>query len=75
MSVARNPTIRRSAWSPEVARLEKELAASHAREQNARRELQETRERFERILSASKKFISTVSSERQQQRISRRVDH
>jgi signal transduction histidine kinase len=41
-----------TAWSQEVERLEKELAVSRAREHKARREVEETRERFERLLNA-----------------------
>ena len=79
MSPARNPSGRHSDWNtwaargrrPEVERLEKELAESHARERKARREAEETRERFERLLNASRSFTRTLSSGRQQQRKSR----
>jgi PAS domain S-box-containing protein len=67
-----------NAWSQEVERLEKELAVSRAREHKARREVEETRERFERLLNASRRFAHTLSAGREQrQKIGRylRTDH
>jgi len=74
MSPARSPSRKHwgwNTWSEEVARLEKELAESRAREHRARREVEETRERFERLLDASRSFTRTLSSSKQQQRKSR----
>ena len=55
----------------EVERLERKLAESRAHERKARREAEETRERFERLLDASRRFTRTLSSRRQQQRKTR----
>jgi PAS domain S-box-containing protein len=74
MSPARYPARWHSGWntwSEEVQRLEKELAQSRAREDKARREVQEAKERFDRLLEASKSFTRTLTSGRQQQRNSR----
>jgi hypothetical protein len=49
-----------------VERLEQELAESRARERRARHEAAETRERFERLLDASRKFTRTLSDRRRQ---------
>jgi PAS domain S-box-containing protein len=61
-----------TAWSTEirsaeVERLERELAESRAREHSARYEAKETRERFERLLDASRRFTRTLSDRRRQQ--------
>jgi signal transduction histidine kinase len=56
MSPPRNTARRHSGWNTwneDVQRLEKELAESRAREDKARREVQETKERFDRLLEAS----------------------
>src|ERR671910_514058 len=50
----------------EVERLEQELAESRAREVRARHEAAEMRERFERLLDASKRFTRTLSDRRRQ---------
>ena len=74
MSPSRSPSTRHlgwNTWSEEVERLEQELAESRAREDKARRETGETKERFERLLHASKGFTRTLSSGRQQQREAR----
>jgi PAS domain S-box-containing protein len=55
----------------EVKRLEQELAESRASERRARLEAAETRERFERLLDASRKFTRTLSDRRRQQQTSR----
>jgi PAS domain S-box-containing protein len=47
-------------------RLERELADSRAREHRARHEAAELRERFERVLDASKRFTRTLSTRRRQ---------
>jgi len=47
-------------------RLEQELAESRARERRARYEATEMRERFERLLDASKRFTRTLSDRRRQ---------
>ena len=52
-------------------RLEQELAESRAREIRARHEAAETRERFERLLDASKRFTRTLSDRRRQLQTSR----
>src|SRR5918994_1300762 len=54
----------------EVERLEQELAESRAREVRARHEAAETRERFERLLDASRRFTRTLSDRRRQQQTS-----
>ncbi|CAN5766097.1 hypothetical protein BH18ACT11_BH18ACT11_25330 [soil metagenome] len=64
-----------NAWSagsrnPEVERLEKELVESRARERKASHEAAETRERFERLLGASKRFTRSLSDRRRQQQTS-----
>jgi PAS domain S-box-containing protein len=71
--------MRKSDWNPwaagsqgvEVMRLEQELAESRARERRARHEAAEMRERFERLLNASKRFTRTLSDRRRQQQTSR----
>src|ERR687898_672214 len=65
-----------NAWAAEsggveVERLEQELAESRAREVRARIEAAETRERFERLLDASRRFTRTLSDRRRQQQTSR----
>ena len=55
----------------EVKRLEQELAESRARESRARHEAAQTRERFERLLDASRRFTRTLSDRRRQQQTSR----
>ena len=55
----------------EVERLEWELAESRASERRARLEAAETRERFERLLDASRRFTRTLSDRRRQQQTSR----
>jgi PAS domain S-box-containing protein len=55
-----------------VRRLEMELAESRARERKLRYEAAETRERFERLLDASKRFTRTLSERRRQHLASRR---
>ena len=50
----------------EVQRLEQELADSRASERRARLEAAETRERFERLLDASRRFTRTLSNRRRQ---------
>src|SRR5215211_5042498 len=75
----RNPNIQKSDWtawsteirSAEVERLDRELAESRAREHRARYEAKETRERFERLLDASRRFTRTLSDRRRQQQTSR----
>jgi PAS domain S-box-containing protein len=57
--------------SADVERLERELAESRARETRARQDAAETRERFDRILDASKKFTRTLSGRRRQLQSSR----
>ncbi len=54
-----------------VERLERELAESRARERIARQETAETRERFDRLLDASRRFTRTLSDRRRQQQRSR----
>jgi hypothetical protein len=75
----RTPNIQKSDWtawsteirSAEVERLDRELAESRAREHRARYEAKETRERFERLLDASRRFTRTLSDRRRQQQTSR----
>jgi PAS domain S-box-containing protein len=55
----------------EVERLEQELAESRASERRARLEAAEARERFERLLDASRRFTRTLSDRRRQQQTSR----
>jgi PAS domain S-box-containing protein len=79
MAETRDPAMRKSdriAWAAgsrdmEVQRLEQELAESRAREVRARHEAAETRERFERLLDASRRFTRTLSDRRRQQQTSR----
>jgi PAS domain S-box-containing protein len=79
MDGTRDPAMRKSDWntwaagsrSVEVERLEQELAESRASERRARLEAAETRERFERLLDASRKFTRTLSDRRRQQQTSR----
>ncbi len=74
MDITEDRAVRKSDWNPwaagsrgvEVMRLEQELAESRARERRARREAAEMRERFERLLDASKKFTRTLSDRRRQ---------
>ncbi|HET9927800.1 MAG TPA: PAS domain-containing protein [Rubrobacter sp.] len=69
-----DPAVRKSDWNPwaagsrgvEVMRLERELAETRARERRARHEVAEMRERFERLLDASKRFTRTLSYRRRQ---------
>jgi len=79
MAQARDSARRKSDWNawsvggrnPEVERLEKELAESRARERKASHEAAETKERFERLLGASRRFTRTLSDRRRQQQTSR----
>jgi hypothetical protein len=79
MAETRDPAMRKSDWNAwaagsrgvEVERLEQELAKSRAREVRARHEAAETRERFERLLDASRRFTRTLSDRRRQQQASR----
>jgi PAS domain S-box-containing protein len=79
MDRTRDPVMRKSnrnAWAAgslgvEVKRLEQELAESRARESRARHEAAQTRERFERLLEASRRFTRTLSDRRRQQQKSR----
>jgi PAS domain S-box-containing protein len=79
MDRPRDLAMRESDWnastagnrSVDVERLERELAESRAREIRARQEAAETRERFERLLDASKRFTRTLSDRRRQQATSR----
>ncbi len=72
--MTRDPAVRKSDWNAwaagsrgvEVMRLERELAESRARERRARHEAAEMRERFERLLDASKRFTRTLSDRRRQ---------
>ena len=74
MTGTRDPDMRKSDRNPwaagsrgfEVMRLEQELAESRARERRARYEATEMRERFERLLDASKRFTRTLSDRRRQ---------
>jgi PAS domain S-box-containing protein len=69
-----DPAVRKSDWNPwaagsrgvEVMRLEQELAETRARERRARHETAELRERFQRLLDASKRFTRTLSDRRRQ---------
>jgi PAS domain S-box-containing protein len=54
----------------EVERLEQKLADARASERRARLEAAETRERFERLLDASRRFTRTLSDRRRQQQTS-----
>src|SRR5215207_10713265 len=79
MAETRDPAMRKSdriAWAAgsrdmEVQRLEQELAEHRARYEAARYEAKETRERFERLLDASRRFTRTLSDRRRQQQTSR----
>src|SRR5829696_10453932 len=79
MDRTRDPAMRKSDWNAwaagsrtvEVERLKQELAESRAREVRARHEAKETRERFERLLDASRRFTRTLSDRRRQQQTSR----
>jgi PAS domain S-box-containing protein len=79
MDRTRDPVMRKSDWNAwaagsrgvEVKRLEQELAESRAREIRARHEAAQTRERFERLLEASRRFTRTLSDRRRQQQTSR----
>jgi PAS domain S-box-containing protein len=70
----RDPHMQKSDWNAwaagsrdvEVERLEQELAESRAREIRARNEAAETRERFERLLAASRRFTRATSDRRRQ---------
>src|SRR5215204_1838082 len=81
MARTRDPNMRKSDWNTwaagsrgvEVERLEQELAESRASERRARLEAAETRERFERLLDASRKFTRTLSDRRRQQQRSRQI--
>src|SRR5687768_11091416 len=72
MAMTEDPAVRKSDWNPwaagsrgvEVMRLERELAETRARERRARHEAAEMRERFERLLDASKRFTRTLSDRR-----------
>ena len=74
MAMTEDPAVRKSDWNPraagsrgvEVMRLERELAETRARERRARHEAAEMRERFERLLDASKRFTRTLSNRRRQ---------
>src|SRR5215203_4660611 len=78
MARTRDPNMRKSDWNTwaagsrgvEVERLEQELAESRASERRARLEAAETRERFERLLAASRRFTRTLSDRRRQQQTS-----
>ena len=79
MARTRGSNMRKSDWNTwaagsrgvEVERLEQELAESRASERRARLEAAETRERFERLLDASRRFTRTLSDRRRQQQTSR----
>jgi PAS domain S-box-containing protein len=79
MARTRDSNMRKSDWNTwaagsrgvEVERLEQELAESRASERRARLEAAETRERFERLLDASRRFTRTLSDRRRQQQTSR----
>src|SRR5215213_8505730 len=79
MARTRDPDMRKSDWNTwaagsrgvEVERLEQELKESRASERRARLEAAETRERFERLLDASRRFTRTLSDRRRQQQTSR----
>ena len=75
MARSSDPNMRKADWNAwatgslglEVERLEQELAESRASERRARLEAAETRERFERLLDASRRFTRTLSDRRRQQ--------
>jgi PAS domain S-box-containing protein len=79
MARTRDPDMGKSDWNAwaagnrgvEVERLEQELAESRASERRARLEAAETRERFERLLDASRRFTRTLCDRRRQQQTSR----
>src|SRR5919112_461694 len=79
MTGTRDPTMRKSDWTTwstggrgvEVERLEQELAESRVSERRARLEAAETRERFERLPDASRRFTRTLSDRSRQQQTSR----
>ena len=79
MAMTSDPAMRKSDWNAwaagsrnaEVERLERELAASRARERRAHQEAAETTERFERLLNASRSFTRTLSERRRQVEASR----
>jgi PAS domain S-box-containing protein len=79
MDGTRDPALRKSDWNTwaagsrtvEVERLERELAESRVSERRARLEAAESRERFERLLDASRRFTRTLSDRRRQQQTSR----
>src|SRR5918993_1730965 len=79
MDRSRDPVMRKSDWNAwaagsrdvEVKRLEQELAESRARKIRARHEAAQTRDRFERLLDASRRFTRTLSDRRRQQQTSR----
>src|SRR5215213_1289113 len=81
MARTRDPNRRTSDWSTwaagsrgvEVERLEQELAESRASERRARLEAAERRDRFERLLDASRRFTRTLSDRRRQQQRSRQI--
>jgi PAS domain S-box-containing protein len=74
MASSSDPNMRKADWNAwaagslglEVERLEQELAESRASERRARLEAAETRERFERLLDASRTFTRTLSNRRRQ---------
>src|SRR5918995_300311 len=79
MDRSRDPVMRKSDWNAwaagsrdvEVKRLEQELAESRARKIRARHEAAQTRDRFELLLEASRRFTRTLSDRRRQQQTSR----
>ena len=74
MARTEDSAMRESDWNPwaagsqgvEVMRLEQALAESRASERRARLQAAETRERFERLLDASRRFTRTLSDRRRQ---------
>jgi PAS domain S-box-containing protein len=74
MARTEDSAMRESDWNPwaagsrgvEVMRLEQALAESRASERRARLEAAETRERFERLLDASRRFTRSLSDRRRQ---------
>jgi PAS domain S-box-containing protein len=74
MARSSDPNMRKADWNAwaagslglEVERLAQELADSRASERRARFEAAETRERFERLLDASRRFTHTLSNRRRQ---------
>lgn len=70
MAGTSDPAMRKSDWNAwaagsgdvEVVRLERELAEAHARERRARHEAAETRDRFERLLNASRSLPARCRS-------------